>query len=107
MLSALQIAKKNGAKIITVNPLPETGLIRFKNPQHPLEMVGTGTALTDIFLQVRLNGDVPLLKAMMKLLLEKEEQRPGTVLDHDFIDQQNQRLSTFSGRSPAARTWMI
>ena len=49
MLSALQIAKKNGAKIITVNPLPEAGLIRFKNPQHPLEMVGTGTPLTDIF----------------------------------------------------------
>ena len=95
MLSALQIAKKNGAKIITVNPLPETGLIRFKNPQHPLEMVGTGTPLTDIFLQVRLNGDVPLLKALMRMLLEKEKQRPGTVLDHEFINHKTSGYETF------------
>ena len=33
MLSALQKAKANGAKIIAVNPLPEAGLIRFKDPQ--------------------------------------------------------------------------
>ena len=85
MLSALQRAKNNGAKIISVNPLPETGLMNFKNPQHPLEMVSTGTSLTDVFLQVRINGDVPLLKAMMKLLLEKEAEAPGTVLDQEFI----------------------
>ena len=85
MLSALQIAKKNGAKIISVNPLPETGLMRFKHPQRPLEMVGGGTPLTDIFLQVRLNGDVALLKATMKMLLAKEEQSPGTVVDHEFV----------------------
>ena len=88
MLSALQIAKENGAKIISVNPLPETGLIRFKNPQHPLEMVGSGTSLTDIFLPVRVNADVALLKALMKMLLAQEEQRPGSVLDHAFIANQ-------------------
>jgi len=85
MLSALQKAKKNGAKIISVNPLPEAGLLSFKNPQKPLEMLGTGTSLTDIFLPVRINADVALLKAIMKLLLAKETERPGTVLDQDFI----------------------
>ena len=95
MLSALQIAKENGAKIISVNPLPETGLMRFKHPQHPLEMVGTGTPLTDLFLQVRLNGDVALLKALMKLLLAKEEQQPGTVLDQEFIARQTSDYQAF------------
>ncbi|MDF9801004.1 molybdopterin-dependent oxidoreductase alpha subunit [Catalinimonas alkaloidigena] len=85
MLTALQKAKHNGAKIISVNPLPETGLMSFKNPQHPWEMAGKGTALTDIFLQLRLNADVPLLKALMKILLEKEKQNPGMVLDEEFI----------------------
>lgn len=85
MLTALQKAKENGAKIITINPLPEAGLIKFKHPQNPIDMLGTGTVLTDIFLQVRINGDVPLLKAVMKLLLEKEKARPGVVFDHDFI----------------------
>ena len=95
MLSALQIAKENGAKIISVNPLPETGLMRFKHPQHPLEMIGTGTTLTDIFLQVRLNGDVALLKAIMKMLLAKEEQQPGTVLDYEFIARQTSDYEAF------------
>ncbi len=88
MLTALEMAKKNGAKIVSVNPLPEAGLIRFKHPQQPLSLLGKGTVLTDIFLQIRLNADVPLLKALMKMLLEKENQQPGTVLDHAFIQSQ-------------------
>ena len=95
MLSALQIAKDNGAKIISVNPLPETGLMRFKHPQHPLAMVGTGTPLTDLFLPVRLNEDVALLKAIMKMLLTKEAQHPGTVLDRAFIDRQTSGYEAF------------
>ena len=95
MLTALQTAKKNGAKIISVNPLPEAGLIGFKNPQHPLEMLGKGTSLTDIFLQLRLNADVPLLKALMKMLLEKEHQNPGSVLDHAFIQAKTSGYEAF------------
>lgn len=95
MLTALQTAKKNGAKIVSINPLPEAGLISFKNPQHPLEMIGKGTPLTDIFLQVRLNADVPLLKPLMKLLLEKEHQNPGRVLAHAFIQDQTSGYEAF------------
>jgi len=58
MLSALKKAKQKGAKIITINPLPETGLIRFKDPQSVGDMLGNGTELTDLFLQVKINGDV-------------------------------------------------
>lgn len=84
MLSALKKAKEKGAKIITINPLAETGLIKFKDPQSLKSMMGSGTALTDVFLQVKINGDVPLLKAICKLLLA-EEQKNGGVFDHEFI----------------------
>lgn len=94
MLTALQKAKKNGAKIITVNPLPETGLISFKHPQSPADMLGSGTSITDIFLQVRVNGDVPLLKAMMKMLLEKDTELGG-VVDHNFIKEKTSGYETF------------
>ncbi len=87
MLSALQKAKRNGAKIITINPLPEAGLMRFKNPQEVSGFIGSGTAITDLFLQVRINGDVPLLKAIMKILLEEEKKNPGKVFDQEFIDK--------------------
>ncbi|MBW3129143.1 FdhF/YdeP family oxidoreductase [Hymenobacter profundi] len=92
MLSALQEAKRNGAKIISVNPLIEAGLNHFKNPQdfmNPLLVLGTllgnGTTITDVFLQVRVDGDMALLRGIMKHLLAAEELNPGKVVDHDFI----------------------
>lgn len=85
MLTALGETKRRGGKIITVNPLPEVGLMRYNDPQNPLKWIGSGQKLTDVFLQVKINGDVALLKIIMKLLLEKENQQPGTIFDHDFI----------------------
>ncbi len=87
MLTALQKCKLNGGKIITANPLPEVGLMRFKHPQRIGDMFGNGTQLTDLFLQVRINGDVALTKAIMLLMLEAEERNPGSVFDHDFINE--------------------
>ena len=85
MLSSLERAKRNGCRLVHINPLPEVGMTRFKHPQHVLGLIGSGTVLADLFLQVRINGDVALLKGMMKAVLALEEQRPGEVLDHDFI----------------------
>ncbi len=85
MLSALERAKRNRCRLVHINPLPEVGMTRFKHPQHVLGMLGSGTALADLFLQVRINGDVALLKGIMKGVLAREERQPGTVLDHDFL----------------------
>lgn len=87
MLSALSETKKKGGKIITINPLPEVGLMRYNEPQNPIKWFGKGQELTDIFLQVKINGDVALLKIIMKLLLEKEKENPNTIFDHDFINK--------------------
>ena len=85
MLSALEDTKKNGGQIISVNPLPEAGLMKFKHPQKPSHLLGKGVKLTDIFLQVKINGDIALLKALMVLMLEAEKKNPGSVFDLDFI----------------------
>jgi molybdopterin-dependent oxidoreductase alpha subunit len=85
MLLALQRAKRKGCKIIAINPLPEAGLMRFKNPQEVAGLLGAGTQLADLFLPVRINGDAALLKGLMKLLLEAEDRRSGAALDGDFI----------------------
>ncbi len=97
MLSALERAKHNGAKIVSINPLPETGLIRFKNPQdfmNPLKALGTllgpGTSMADLHLPVRINGDVALLKGILKEMLEREERLPGTVVNADFVEAQTE-----------------
>ncbi|CAN5752678.1 FdhF/YdeP family oxidoreductase [soil metagenome] len=86
MLGAMEKCKKNGGKIIALNPLPETGLMNFIDPQSPLKIATGGTQLADLFLQVRINADVALLKAIMLLLLEAEENNPGYVFDKAFIE---------------------
>ena len=85
MLTALEKAKKAGATIISINPLPETGLMGFRNPQTAKGILGESTPLTDLFLQVRLNGDMALLQAIELLLWLEEEKAPGSVFDQDFI----------------------
>ena len=92
MLSALGETKKNGGKIITVNPLPEVGLMNYKDPQNPLKWIGSGQDLTDLFLQVKINGDVALLKIILKLMKAKELENPGSVFNHDFIDKKTAGL---------------
>src|SRR5262249_17052990 len=85
MLTELQVAARNGAKIVSINPLPETGLIRFKNPQQPLSLPAAGTPLACLFVPVRVNGDVALIKGIMKEMLEVDRASGGKVLAHDFI----------------------
>ncbi|MDB5024155.1 MAG: FdhF/YdeP family oxidoreductase [Mucilaginibacter sp.] len=85
MLTALEKAKKNGAKIIAVNPLHEAGLTAFKDPQTVKGFLGVSVKLADIYLQVNINGDMALIKAIEKLLLDAEKENPGEVFDLGFI----------------------
>ncbi|MCP9237123.1 FdhF/YdeP family oxidoreductase [Lewinella sp. JB7] len=85
MLSALETMKENGGRMISVNPLPETGLLNFVNPQRPLKVVTGGTDLTDLFLQIRINEDQSLLRAWLKILYDREKSAPGEYFDQSFI----------------------
>jgi molybdopterin-dependent oxidoreductase alpha subunit len=84
MLSALQAAKRRGTTIVNVNPLPEAGTQRFKNPQEPLNLLLGGTRLCDLFLQVRIGGDLALVRGIIKHMLAQERERGG-VVDRAFI----------------------
>jgi len=87
MMSALEKGKKNGAKIIAINPLPEAGLIGFKNPQEVKGVIGNRVKLADLYLPVKINGDMALLKALEILLLQMEQKNPGKVFNHEFIHE--------------------
>ncbi|MCE4944553.1 FdhF/YdeP family oxidoreductase [Streptomyces albulus] len=96
MLSALEKAKAGGAKIISINPLPEAGLERFKNPQTPRGLAGGGTALTDLFLQVRLGGDQALFRALNRRILETDG-----ALDEDFLREHTHGFAEFAALARA------
>ncbi|MGP3954294.1 FdhF/YdeP family oxidoreductase [Streptomyces sp. 7N604] len=100
MLSALEKAKAGGARIITVNPLPEAGMERFKNPQTPRGLARGGTALTDLFLQIRLGGDQALFRALNRLILEASSSSSGA-LDEEFIAEHTHGFEEFAAAARA------
>ncbi len=85
MLTELEACKENGGEIVAVNPLPEAGLRRYKNPQKVKGIVGRGTEIADQFLHIRIGGDMALLQAISKRVFDAEARNPGTVLDHAFL----------------------
>jgi len=86
MLIALQEARRRGAEIVCINPLRETGLEAFINPQEPLNsLLGRATPLATLYLQPRVGSDVAVLVGMMKHVLDEERLAPGRILDHSFI----------------------
>jgi molybdopterin-dependent oxidoreductase alpha subunit len=94
MLTSLQKAKDQGAKIIAVNPLPEVSLMRVTNPNPqdysnpldlPFALLGKGQALADLYLPVRVNGDVAAIKGILKDLFERERAGRVSAIDHEFI----------------------
>ena len=101
MLSVLAKAKANGARIIAVNPLPEAGLIRFKDPQTVRGVLGTGVPIADEFVQVRLGGDMALFRGLARLLLEADDRDPGSVLDRDFIAAHSHGFDDFAAAARA------
>jgi molybdopterin-dependent oxidoreductase alpha subunit len=97
MLTALERAKNHHAHIVAINPMPEPGLIEVVNP-NPQEyhnpfryaakmLFDIGTPLADLWLPVRINGDMAAMRGIMKEMVAEEDRRPGSVLDLDFIER--------------------
>lgn len=106
MLSALRDCRNNGGKIIAVNPLPEAGLLNFKDPQSINGVIGGGTPIADEFLQIKVGGDLALFQALGHLLLEEERRNPGTVVDHSFIQEQTEGFEAYK-EARSALDWDV
>jgi molybdopterin-dependent oxidoreductase alpha subunit len=114
MLSSLRAAKMHGAKMIAINPLAEVGLMSFvdPNPQHyrnPLSypialLADRPVQLADVHLPVRIGGDSAVIKGLLKAIIEREREKPGTVLDHEFIQKNTSGYEEFIGSLDAV-TW--
>jgi len=85
MMSNLVHARKHGVPIVVVNPMPERALIRFTEPQDPVQMATFGsTAIASEFVHIRIGGDLAFIKGVMKALFERENAGEN-ILDRDFI----------------------
>jgi molybdopterin-dependent oxidoreductase alpha subunit len=98
MLTTLQAAAKRGATIVSVNPLPEAGTMRFQHPQDVFGMLGAGTELARLHLPVKVNGDVAVLKGIMKEMLARQDG-----VDRAFVDEHTDGFEAFRAALDATR----
>ena len=89
MLTALRDAKRGGGSVISINPLIETGMRKFKHPQNPLEILGSGTEIADDHFQININSDQALFYGINSHLIENE------MIDNDFISQYTHGYENF------------
>lgn len=94
MLSTLEKAKANGAKVVSINPLKEVGLVKFKNPQSIKGALGGGVEISDLYLQVKVNEDVALTKSVLIKLFERAKDNPE-ILDQEFIQNKTSGFAAF------------
>lgn len=96
MLSALKECRDRGGKVVAVNPLPEAGLLHFKDPQTPSGYIGEGATISDHFLQIKVGGDLALFQALGHLLLQEEKRAPGTVVDRPFVESRTEGFEAYA-----------
>jgi molybdopterin-dependent oxidoreductase alpha subunit len=89
MLSALSDAKKSGASIISINPLKETGMVRFKHPQKPLDLLGSGRQISDEHVTLNINGDMALFRGFSKVIIESNS------FNREFIETHTKGFDSY------------
>jgi len=104
MLATLQRAARRGATIVSVNPLAEVGLTRFKHPKDVLHLFGRGTKIAKHFVPVRLSGDLAFFKGLCKEILEEDTRHPGQIINRSFIDKSTSGFEDFRA-AIAAVSW--
>ena len=82
MLSTLEAAVERGARLVAVNPLKEAGLLGFAHPQHLRGILGQASPLASTYLQVKVNGDMALLRGVAKALVAMEAVDTAFVREH-------------------------
>ncbi|WP_034994209.1 FdhF/YdeP family oxidoreductase [Beijerinckia mobilis] len=101
MLGQLHDMAKRGVPIVSLNPLKERGLVKFTDPQNPIEMLtGTSQKITSNYLQVKTGGDILALQAICKIVIEADDQARMTgapaVLDREFIAAHTHGFDAFA-----------
>ncbi|WP_394211566.1 FdhF/YdeP family oxidoreductase [Psychrobacter piscatorii] len=80
MLEMLAHSHEEGCRIISINPMREQGLSKFRNPQKPTHMAaGQSDDMVDDVIQIQIGGDAALLTGIAKWLIANDR------INHDFI----------------------
>ena len=80
LITQLVKLRRRGGSVLVVNPLKELGLVRFRVPSMARSMV-FGSQISDTYLQPHIGGDIALLKALLKGVVERRG------VDQAYVDE--------------------
>lgn len=78
LITQLIDLRRRGGRVIVINPMRELGLVRFRVPSDWRSLL-FGSTISDLYIQPHVGADIPLLKALLKGLIEHE------AVDREFI----------------------
>lgn len=96
LMTSLMHVRRRGGKIIVINPVRETGLVKFRIPSDPLSLL-FGTKIATQYIQPHIGGDLALLwgiaKALQSIGAIDTEYLEANCVDHE---QWVRSLDTFT-----------
>lgn len=81
LIESLRRVRARGGDVVVVNPLREPGLERFKVPSHPWSLL-FGSEIASWFVQPDIGGDLALLTAISKRVVELDAHDAGFLAMH-------------------------
>lgn len=101
MMTYLHDMAKRGVPVVTFNPLKEKALVRFTDPQSPMEMLtGRGQAISSNYFQLRTGGDIMAMQGICKAVIAADDDARSLgrerILDVAFLDQQTHGFEAFA-----------
>lgn len=84
----MQCRRRRG-HVIVVNPVKESGLVRFAVPSDWRSMVRGGSPIASVYIQPHIGGDVAFMKGVAKYLLERD------LIDDLFISQHTHHFDQY------------
>lgn len=81
LMTSLMHVRRRGGKVIVINPVRETGLVKFRIPSDPISLL-FGTKIASHYVQPHIGGDLALLSGIAKSLAEHDQHDATFLKNH-------------------------
>ncbi len=78
LMTSLMQVRRRGGQVVVINPVRETGLVKFRVPSKVLSLLG-GAKIASHYVQPHIGGDLALLWGIAKAL------KAAAAIDNDFL----------------------
>mgnify|MGYP003345222820 CR=1 FL=1 len=108
LMRTLMMVRRRGGRVVSVNPIIETGTVNFSVPSDPWALF-FGAEIAGTHVQPHVGGDLALVYGVMKRLCEMHREQPrrdDPIVDEEFLSRHCTGWAELAGRLDAL-SWQI